>query len=179
MLVEAGLLTPLLLLLIFGVIEMGLLFRDVVTVGAASRDGARVAAASGDELNADYRILQTIKTASSVISPHDVTRIVVFEATDSSSLPTPGCRQGTPSSTVGTRCNVYTGADFARDAGDFGCAATSPDRYWCPSVRPSSLGALGYVGIEVWSRHQLVTGFFGRSVQLKDRTVLRIEPKRV
>jgi len=55
---EAALISPLFFALLFGVIEMGILFRDHLTITNATRDGARTAAASGSDVDADWRILQ-------------------------------------------------------------------------------------------------------------------------
>ena len=46
--VEAAIVTPLLLLLVFGIIEFGFLYKDALTVGIGSRAGARVGSAAAD-----------------------------------------------------------------------------------------------------------------------------------
>ena len=45
--VEMAIVFPLLVLMIIGIIEIGVAFRDYLTVSAASREGARVAALAG------------------------------------------------------------------------------------------------------------------------------------
>ena len=57
-LVEAAIITPVFLLMVFGLLEYGLLVRDDLTIAAMSRDTARAASAFGDEQYADFKALQ-------------------------------------------------------------------------------------------------------------------------
>src|SRR3954453_18850693 len=66
-LVEFAIIAPVLSMLIFGMIEYGLLFRDYLTVSNVTRTGARVASASGDDTLADYSILQAVKGAAGAL----------------------------------------------------------------------------------------------------------------
>ncbi|MEO8694136.1 MAG: TadE/TadG family type IV pilus assembly protein [Acidimicrobiales bacterium] len=181
---EAALVSPLFFALLFGVIEMGILFRDHLTITNATRDGARTAAASGNDIDADWRILQTINQSAAAADRADIQRIVIFKATSTSDRPSATCKAGT---SVDGVCNVYTVADLARPVTDFTCAASSPDKRFCPYgpispagppyYRDTRMSALGYVGVYVEMRHRYVTGFFGASVMIRDTSVVRIEPR--
>lgn len=178
--VEAAITMPVFLVLVFGVIEMSLLFRDHLTVANSSRDGARVAAAAGDDLDADYRILQTLKLSSAVVTPANIERIVVYKATGPGQEPTATCKTGVPGPS--DDCNVYTSADFARPATEFGCltgTVLDPDLNYCPSERPTALQTIGFVGVWVKVKHPAVTAFFGGDRRLTNAMVMRIEPRRV
>src|SRR5688572_19402987 len=105
---EAAIISPVFFALLFGVIEMGILFRDHLTITNASRDGARTAAASGSDVDADWRILQTINQSSAAAGRGDIQRIVIFKATSTSDKPSATCKAGTAVDGV---CNVYTAAD--------------------------------------------------------------------
>lgn len=70
----------------------------------------------------------------------------------------------------------------------FGCQTTgpnanrSPDRFWCPRTRNvglSSNGGLGpdFVGVFIQVEHSWVTGIFGRSREIDDLSVIRMEPR--
>src|SRR5690606_37700247 len=56
-LVEMAMVLPILLLIIIGITEVGLYFKDYLTVTYSSREGARVAAFAGDSIDADCQIL--------------------------------------------------------------------------------------------------------------------------
>jgi hypothetical protein len=168
--------------LLFGVIEMGILFRDNLTITNATRDGSRAAAASGGDADADWRILQTVKQSVAAANPNDVVRVVVFAATGTSDRPTSGCSAGTAAAGV---CNVYTPSDFSRPASDFDCSVTAPDRPFCPGgtngsgvpYRDTRMPSLGFVGVYIEMTHHYVTGFFGSTVTMRETSVVRIEPR--
>jgi hypothetical protein len=176
--VEAAIAMPVFLLLVFGAIEFSLLFRDDLTVANAVRDGARVAAAAGEDADADYRILQTLRLSSAAIAAGNVDRIVVYRATAPGQLPSAVCRTGTPAAS--DDCNVYTGSDFARASTDFGCrtgTSTDPDRNYCPSERPITVSAGAHIGVWIRARTPARTAFFGGDKYVTSSMVFRIEPR--
>jgi hypothetical protein len=181
---EAAIISPVFFALLFGVIEMGILFRDHLTITNATRDGARTAAASGNDIDADWRILQTINQSAAAASRGDIQRIVIFKASSTSDKPTAACKAGTAVDGV---CNVYTMADISRPVTDFDCTNLLVDRRFCPFgpispagppyFRDTRMSALGYIGVYIQMRHRYVTGFFGASVMIHDTSVVRIEPR--
>jgi Flp pilus assembly protein TadG len=178
--VEAAVTMPVFLLLVFGAIEFSLLFRDNLTVANAARDGARVASAAGDDADADYRILQTLKLSSAVITPVNIERIVVYRASAPGEQPSATCRTGTPTAADG--CTVYTSADFVLAANSFGCrtgSASDPDRNYCPSERPVTQAAGGHIGVWIRAKTPARTAFFGGDKHVSSAMVYRIEPRRV
>jgi hypothetical protein len=178
--VEAAITMPVFLLLVFGAIEFSLLFRDNLTVANAARDGARVASAAGDDGDADYRILQTLKLSSAAITPANIERIVVYRASGPGVQPSAVCRTGTP--TAGDDCNVYTSSDFTQVANSFGCRTNTvadPDWRYCPSERPVAMTTGGHVGVWVRAKTPARTAFFGGDKYVSSAMVFRIEPRRV
>jgi hypothetical protein len=181
---EAALISPLFFALLFGVIEMGVLFRDHLTITNATRDGARTAAASGNDVDADWRILQTINQSAAAASRGDIQLIVVFKASSTSDKAPAACVAG---SSIDGVCNVYHVADFARPQSDFDCSNNLLDARFCPFgpisptgppyYRDTRMSALGYIGVYVEMKHHYVTGFFGKTVTIRDTTVVRIEPR--
>jgi hypothetical protein len=71
--VEFGLVLPLFILLVIGLIEFALAFNANLAVNFASREAALIAAESGNDSIADCRILQTIE--NSIDSPARAERI--------------------------------------------------------------------------------------------------------
>lgn len=79
-LVEMAVSFPLIILLIVGIVEFGLAFKDYLTVSAASREGARIAALAGTHSQADCAIVVGI---ADLVSPGDldrIDRIEIFQA---------------------------------------------------------------------------------------------------
>jgi Flp pilus assembly protein TadG len=56
-LVEMAMVLPLLVLLVFGIVEYGLLFKEKLTIAAAATSSARTGATMGARAEADFAIL--------------------------------------------------------------------------------------------------------------------------
>lgn len=182
-LVEAAMVTPIFLFVLFGVMEFGLAYRDNLTVANSTRDAARVATTGGNSADADYGILQRISDDMDVMGHDTIDLIVVFDAGgpggsvktgSSGSLAT--CKTGTAVSGV---CNVYTVADLSRPLSDFGCLTPgSLDSSWCPMGRSIAItDPPDYIGVYLETTHVYATGMFGNDVTISDETVMRIEPQ--
>ncbi|NTV90895.1 MAG: pilus assembly protein [Clostridiales bacterium] len=68
-LVETALILPIIILLLMGIVDFGLLFNNYLVVGNAAREGARNAAV-GDT---DTQIMTIINTATASLDPDKVT----------------------------------------------------------------------------------------------------------
>jgi hypothetical protein len=182
-LVEAAVALPVFVVLVLGIIEFGLAFKDYLTASNMTRTGARVASAAANDALADQRTLAALARASAAVSRGSIERIVVYRA-DSVDTPVPAvCTTSATGVASGpVRCNVYRVADLDRPATDFGCQPTSPDRYWCPRDRKVAQagpnGPPDLVGVWVRLRHHYVSGLVGDSVELDSTTVMRVEPRR-
>lgn len=180
-LTEFVFIVPLLALIVAGVLEFGLAWRDSMTVSNALRSGARVGSNAGRERSADYTILKSIEAAMAEVPTARIDRIVIYKASTSNSAPSATCTGGT---SVNGVCNVYSATDLARPASDFtstctGSTGTSPDRFWCPTSRQSqqALGA-DYLGVWMQVRYTYVTHLFpGTGITIKDRAIMRLEPR--
>lgn len=180
-LVEFVLLAPVLVLVVAGVLEFGMAWRDSMTVSNALRSGARVGSNAGRDRLADYDILKSIESAMKEIpDTARVQRIVIYKADTTNSAPSASCMAGTP---VTGLCNVYTGADMARPQSDYSgttsCGGSAPDRFWCPTSRQNqqALGA-DYLGVWMQVKYNWVTHVFpGTGLTIKDRAIMRLEPR--
>lgn len=179
-LIETAIAIPVLLIVIFGIIEFGLLFRSELTMSNAVRDGGRAASAYGRAPEADYLVLRVLEHSLAPLDPEDIDRVVIFEAAGPESTLPAGCEVG---SITGV-CNHYTIADFylplddvnGNPTGNFRCAGSSVDQAWCPVDREASLsGGVDYVGMHIQVTHDFVTGLFGGEKTLSDTIVFRIE----
>ena len=182
-LVEAAFITPVFALLIFGILEFGLTFRDYLTVANVSRDSARGASAFGDGLYTDYNVIQIAKQSSKGFRPNEIRRLVIFDAGSvngsilNSSHPAHGCL--TAGNGIAGVCNVYRSSDLYRPKSDFGCRTDlALDRFWCPTTREvRASGPPDYVGVYILARHDFITGLFGPGMDLSDEIIMRIEPQ--
>ncbi len=183
-LVEAAIITPIFMLLIFGILEFGFFFRDYLAVSNGARDGAREASVAGNVLDSDYRILRAVERATAALPDDAIELIKIYRAIDSDDT---ASDVGCGSTGVTNVCNVYTDSSLSLDESKFGCQEialgdpiNSLDRFWCPADREVSIGTgLDYIGVEITITHDYLTGLFGSSVEFDDYIVLKVEPHSV
>jgi Flp pilus assembly protein TadG len=77
---EFALVAPLFFLVVFGGIEIGLMFRSHLAIQDMSRGAARVASIERDSADADREILQGIVSGSRALNG-EVTKVIIFHAT--------------------------------------------------------------------------------------------------
>ncbi len=175
-LVEAAIITPLLMMLVFGIIEFGFAFKDSLTLANGSRAGARVGSAAGIDPTADYAILQAVRGATGSLANVDL--IVVFKAS--------GPTASVPSACVSTGaqaglCNVYVASDMALSQSSFLSAGYSKDDSWAASSRVTSLTSTSgpdYLGVYVRGQHNSIFQLIVPSRKLSDSVIMRLEPTR-
>lgn len=182
-LVEFAIVAPMLVLVVVGVLEFGLGWRDNLSVTNAGRAGVRTVASGGDERHADYDALQAIRGAIDGIRNTQIDHVVIYESTTSDGAPSATCAAGTSSTVVGSRCNVYTAAQLtnlvpADFTGPTDCGG-APDRFYCPMTDRETDFDVGtsYVGVYVQVRRDFITGVFPGSITIKDHSVMRLDPE--
>jgi len=74
--VEMVLVTPILLVLLFGIIEFGLIFKDIAIIKQATREGARTAAVGAPTTE----IINQVKASVATISPDELTIELKYRA---------------------------------------------------------------------------------------------------
>lgn len=171
-LVEAAVVFPLMILVIVGIIEIGMAFRDFLTVSAASREGARIAALAGTDNQADCAVLVGI---ASLVSQGDLDRI--------------------------DRIEIYKAAEGTGAQGDTNVAVLNPPHSpddceqphtptdgWTiapigypPTDRQTEVGPfdLDIVGVRVIMTRSWLTGFppFRGGSTINETTITRVEPE--
>lgn len=186
--IEAAFVTPVFLLLLFGILEYGLLFRDNLTTTNASQEAARAASIGGRSLEADYITLETLEHGIAAMGLEGLNYAVIFNATVLDGEIPDGHACHTQS--VADVCNRYLPGDFAYELTDAGgnvtgyfrCTTSGDnlDGAWCPLDRRSGLGDdSDLIGVYVNTTHDYITGFFGESQILDATTVIRVEPDEV
>lgn len=174
--VEFLVVVPVLLVLMVGLVELGLIQRDRLIASSASRAAARVISSGGDSRLADFDGLKAAEAALADMTTADVVRVVVFSPNAAGEMPA-ACATGS----VPNVCNHYGPADLARGAADFtgtnNCTGSSPDKPWCPLSRETEQDAgLDWIGVYVELEHYSSAPMFGDR-PLVAETVMRIEPR--
>lgn len=162
---EFALVSPLFFLVVFGGIEIGLMFRSHLALQDMSRSAARVASIQRNAPDADREILQRVVSGSASLNG-EVTKVIIFSApTLDAGLP-PSCIDGSdnPASQSGL-CNAY-GPEFVDVAA--GSAAVETGLTDAQRTQWQNLG------IYIEYDYEYVTGFFD-SITLSAETVEVVE----
>jgi hypothetical protein len=197
-LAETAITFPVFFLLIVGIFEFGLVYRDNHTVGNAVGDAVRIGGVQGPdfrvvagaEVTADYSIVATVRSATASIPPSWIDRIVVFKATSPAQDPGPAidqvpdsCKVSAGSSTA-NECNVYPGTEslYNVQIGNidyFNCAEGGTRACgWDPLGRDDgpALDEIDYLGVYVKLNREMLTGVFGDDFQIEQAAIIRLEP---
>lgn len=163
---------PILLAVIIGILELGLLFKDYLTVSYLSREAARIGALAGDDTYADCAIALGIEDLA---TPRDLARLEPIEI-----------YRASPAGAVlaGPNTATYDGGDppqcsVPAHVNDTWTLVSSP---WPTSDRETSVGpsiSPDIIGVRIQMQHDWITGFppFRGSIQIDERTITRLEPK--
>src|SRR5579864_8407661 len=142
--VEAAIVLPTIIMILFGMLEMGLYFKDSLTLSEATKDAAHTGAQYAQDAGADYYIIQAIEKASLNGS---IEEIVVYDAAEvdpanqNAQNPSANCVSSADGVDVGYTdaggtlhttgaigsCNVYraSAGDFNHPLSDF----TTPGKF--------------------------------------------------
>ena len=170
--VEMAIALPLLLLLIIGMIEFGLLFHERLTIASAVSSAARTGATMGIRDEADFAILQALEAGLyEQVDPAVIIQVDIFNAD-----PISGARTGNYDryyyQPLATGCKWSPCPDLAQDG---------PQGTWVPSTRDTTLdeggGGLDVLGIEIIYHHSAISGMIpGIERDLTERALVRLEP---
>ena len=196
---ETALAFPIFFVVVVGIFELGLVFRDYLTVEDAVGDGSRIGAiqgkgtrdVGGNAVSADYSIVAAVREGMATVPVDWIDRVVVYEAAGPSAgtaleqIPD-GCTTSTGSSSS-LRCNVYPAeAAFLAvqdgTTGYFTCAGSYQRACgWDPSDRDDGpeLNEIDYVGVYVKLDREYLTGLLGDDYTLEYAKIARLEPGEV
>jgi len=170
--VEAALIFPVLILLVFGMIEFSLLLRDYVTVNSAVRTGARTASSEPRVATMPQDTADAIERAGSAMPKNNIDFIYVYKANDKGF---PGANGNTTmAGCPGTACVKFVWNDLA---GRFNDDITGSWNATTINACPGDAQAQA-VGVYMQATHKAITGLFGTSFKVSDRAVMKFEPLR-
>lgn len=193
--VEFALMVPLLVLLVFGIIEYGSVLRNETTITGAVRNAARVGAQYRDDAQGDRQALTSLNASIGAAQRISINRVVIYRATAGNGAPTTNCTTTIAVNPTGTNakgslsddCNVYSAAQVtAATSGGTWATATSAcsnaywDGFWCPNDRKA--GLLGadsppdYLGVYLSVTYSPLSGLVPVATTYTDYAVNRLEP---
>jgi hypothetical protein len=187
--VEMAIVTPLLLLLVFGILEFGLVFRDRLAIANGTQSAGRVAAILGNRIGSDMAVLEAIEQGLGITdATGSAVRHVQIWKSNGRGQPASACR--IPGA-GGSNCNWYT-----YDSDDLICKwdpcpdpAVNPIPYgggYLPENRNVTYGTSDVIGVTVLFSHYWVVGILPLSDITctangadcwSDTAVFRIEPQ--
>lgn len=160
--VEFALVAPLLIFLVFGIIEAGFAFYGREATALAVSDASRAGSIQRNDAAADREILTLLGGRLDRAAGTSFTRVVVYEAATLTDPPPAACIAGSPV----TGCNVYGPAALANPA-----SATCTG--WCPADRETD----DLLGVWVGVRYDSLTEIVPLNFDFGDWAVTRIEPQ--
>ena len=166
--VEFAVVFPLIIMLVMGIAEFSLAFKDWLTINHASREGARAGATAANDISADIQVLNAIEQAVTGADLRSINNVVVSNP------------DGGPSTTY-----TYTG--------NLTCAwAPCPDPYagapplyappytapnYLPETRNVTAPTPGRIKVSITLTHQWFTGLFASTSTWTADTIMRLEPR--
>lgn len=157
--VEFAIIAPLFFLVVFGGIEVGLMFRSYLALEDVTRTAGRVASIERNNVDADTAILASLENSTSLLQG-EVQSVVIFRARSLDAELPAGCDAGS----VPGVCNHYTVA-----SSDFSTATSTGD-LWPSTSRTED----DNIGIHIEFDYRYATGFLDE-LTLSSTTVQAIE----
>ncbi len=178
MLVEAALILPIMVLLLLGIMEFGLLFTSYSTSTAASRSGARLAATAYSQAGGAAAAQQDAATQISLATAADLEvlnnaepigmAIYKVDKASGDGAPYGGFPGANMSGGCSTDCIRFSWnsatESFTRTSGSW------------TDVDACTLNDVDSIGVYVQARHDYISGILGRNRIVDGHTVMRLEP---
>lgn len=193
--VEAALITGVVFLIIFGILEFTFIGRDYVGVTSAARVGARIASTAADagpcvpeptdEVPCPNKLVpelaqqaaDEIGRSVTALPKDSISHLLVYKANQSGN---PSAPRAVPTlATCVTECVAYKWYPAQNRFRYFQGTWNSSQIDACATSRKladGSSGKLDTVGVKVVVDHKLMTGIFGRTLELSDHAVMKFEP---
>lgn len=177
--VEFAIAIPLFVALLLLVFDAGLGYSASRSSSSAARTAARVGALAGDARDADYKVLEALRSFYGDADSADTFIVYVSDPLNANGTPPPGCAS---SSIVGV-CNRYDASILnSLDPSMFAtttlpdgteiCDPSAPDAAWCPLTRRLNDGQ--FLGVYVSSNYDTTTGLETDAFDLEDRSVFAL-----
>ena len=191
--VEAALVIPILCLLVFGMIEFSFIMRDYATVASMSRSGARIASTGADHGPGTcetgtgappctstsapalaQEAADAIQRSGAAGNSAIIDYVLIYEANLQGYPGLDGVTTMPSSCTNVPNCVMFV---WRPTLSKFKYASGAWDSKSISACFPgSALKPMDRVGVYMHAIHPMMTGLFGSSINLEDRTVMDFEP---
>lgn len=173
--VEFAIAVPIFIAMLALIFDAGLGYSEARSSSSVARTAARIGALAGDDRNADFLVLDSLRAQFGDGST--VEEIVIYRSDPSN--PT----GEVPANCAGNgSCNIYSGtilatlneADFASNfsGGVEYCQSGAPDSNWCPLFRRNDDGK--FLGVFVKSTSEATVGIGTSEFNLEDHAVFAL-----
>ena len=163
--VEAAIVTPLVMLLIFGIVELGFFFKDYLGASSAIRAGVRLASANPRYYDYAQATADNVQRSGSAIDYATVQQLWVYKANSNNDYP-----EGFGGFTDCTTCTK-----FQWD----GSAFVPTHSGWPANTQVACVGPGGppdRIGVYIKMRHDAITGFVYDTLTIEEHVVMSLEP---
>jgi Flp pilus assembly protein TadG len=189
--VEMALVVPLLLTLMLGIFQVGMMFRSDIAIANATRTAARTGSTAGKAPTADFQILSSLSAALGSVKNATVNYVVIYKVTGSTNAVPAACTSAAAIAAHGNAanfCNTYSAADLsailanpvsAQTSYGGSCAGAGKDTKWCPTTRVVDQGATNgpdYLGVAISLTVPTFTRLVGTTKTFNDRFTMRLDP---
>jgi Flp pilus assembly protein TadG len=181
-LVESAFVFPVLVLLVFGILEYGLAFLNASSVTSASRTGVRSMAAASKQPGYQTLVIEAVRTDLATLRSSTPLEIWIYKAipagTTGAGRPLNGDGTWNPSGCPAASCERYTFSTatgtWTKVSGNFPSSAQNACFVGAGPGTPAQYPDT--VGVFVRARYDFATRLFGQSLTLEDYTAMRLEP---
>ncbi|MGZ4599882.1 MAG: TadE/TadG family type IV pilus assembly protein [Oryzihumus sp.] len=162
--VEAAIITPVLIAFVFAVLEFGLVFKDSLSVSSAIRGGVRMASAEPRRGTFATDAASQVARGAAALDMSGFEALWVYKAQP----------DGTPVGGDATFSTCSACVKFTWNGTGF----TQTSSTWSALSQNACVGDPLHdsVGVYLAVRHQAITGMFFRSTDIRDHTVMNLEP---
>jgi len=166
--VETAVVSMLLIILLFGIVESSFLFKDWLSVSAAARAGARMGASQPRIANFAQASADQVTNALSDLNPANLQAVWVYKTTGATGSPPAKCNSSSscvPFTWNGTQLTTSSLGNWLSTSQN----ACAGDVTTAPNLRDS-------LGVYVNYTHTSPLGFFFNNSTISQSTVMWIEP---
>ncbi len=163
--VEAALVTPVVLAMIFGIVEFGFFFKDYLAASSAIRTGLRLASANPRYYDYAQAAADRIQFSGSALDYSSIQELWIYRANEGDDYPS--SYSDFDNCTVCTKFR-WTGSGF-----------TPTHSGWPASDQVACVGVGGppdRIGVYIKFRHDAVTGLVFDHFTIQEHVVMRLEP---
>lgn len=168
--VEAALVMPILVALVFGIVEFGMYFKDSLAVSNAVRAGVRIASAEPRIEHFATDAADSVAREATALSMGDVAELWVYQADDA----------GIPVGDTGRFQSCTSCVKYSWDAGAGSFREISDT--WPHTAHNACIPEEGgtdrrmSIGVYLRYRHESTTHLFMDEMEIRDHAVMKFEP---